>query len=140
MCVSVSLLRTVHCETVPHGCSLHQHIPRFPLQLLSRWIHWPAGPGRRSCLRHRQQTGWHHAAVYGSIQHEINLDFSWPLKQTSFSLRLIFLSAFFFSLNGKDHSSDSAFVFKSLSFLRYAEILMSVTVPTMEAAWRTLCV
>lgn len=61
-------------------------------------------------------------------------------KQTSFSLRLIFLFASFFSLNGKDHSSDFAFVFKSLSFLRYAEILMSVMVPTMEAAWRTPCV
>lgn len=138
MCVS--LLRTVHCETVPHGCSLHQHIPRFPLRFLPRWIHWPAGPGRRSCLRHCQQTGRHHAAVYGSIQHEINLDFTWPPK-TNFLLSATYFSfCLLFRLNGKDHSSDFAFVFKSLSFLRYAEILMSVMVPTMEAAWRTPCV
>lgn len=47
----------VYREAVSHGCALHKHLPGFPLWFLSCWIHRPSGPGRRTRLRHRQQTG-----------------------------------------------------------------------------------
>lgn len=55
MCVS--LLFPVQGDALSHGRSVHQHLPWFPLRLLSCRLHRTSGSGCRACLRVCQQTG-----------------------------------------------------------------------------------